>query len=328
MYQWNWWYADPPTERFPVESARSSFDQFEKNWSGFALSLNRELYVAKHELVKGSGQKGVNFYHSSYLAGGPVMCAGSMHIEAGKVLAIKIDSGHYKPGMSHVVSLLQTLQMHGAPVAGIQIYDYNEKTDDGAKAKAEDFLSANGDWTTLLARKQAELVSRKYVQTRMQRAEAFLHRFIEGYWGPEKLYLTFADFAREYAYAHPHDLWFTRKPDLRVLLSSSHELTYVYNWTRVYNRLAKDADKIPDEAPQKRVIKLLRYAALSNKWPFSVEYRYAGAGASASTEIEIGWGTEFNLDKLNAMHVRDGRPHLAIKGAPYPDSKYESPKSR
>ena len=87
-------------------------------FAGFALSMSRELYMAHH---RGGFAKG-NFFHSSYLAGDAVLCTGTIKIEAGVVKEIYNDSGHYQPTDTHLVSVIETLQMHGCDPAKITVY--------------------------------------------------------------------------------------------------------------------------------------------------------------------------------------------------------------
>lgn len=78
-------------------------------YAGFALSMDRELFMAHH---RGGFSKG-NFFHSSYLGGNAVLCSGTIHIEYGLVKGIANDSGHYQPSHDHLLNVVQTLKMHG-----------------------------------------------------------------------------------------------------------------------------------------------------------------------------------------------------------------------
>jgi hypothetical protein len=157
-YQFPWW--DPPSRKPKVVLAESSraynyavFDDatgYRKNWGGFAMSMGRDLYMAKHHCTKGFGKQG-NFYHSSYLGGDSVMLAGTMLIEGGILKAISTDSGHYQPDLRNVVNLLQMLKMHGVEVANIDVQNHTGLL----VAKGGPFLASNGNYARMLQREQA-----------------------------------------------------------------------------------------------------------------------------------------------------------------------------
>jgi hypothetical protein len=63
----------------------------------------------------------MHFYHSSYLAGDKVLCAGTILIRAGRILGIRNNSGHYKPTADHLVNVLEALKMHGVPLDIISV---------------------------------------------------------------------------------------------------------------------------------------------------------------------------------------------------------------
>lgn len=117
-------------------------------WGGFAMSMGRDLYMARHhcgEASAGPGSGG-NFYHSSYLGGDPVLCAGTILIEQGLIKAVCNDSGHYQPDEANFMSFLQTLMMHGVNVQGIEIYDYGRKH----RVSGRDFIQNRGNWARAL----------------------------------------------------------------------------------------------------------------------------------------------------------------------------------
>jgi hypothetical protein len=197
VYQWNWHETggDVPTKRVKACSNRAWFGAFSPGWGGFAMSMNREIYMAKHSCP------GVeNFYHSSYLDGSPVMCAGSMKIVDGIVYGIRVDSGHYQPAVSAVVNVLQALQMCGAPIAQIEIYDYDKNARNGGfVAHAPQFLAANGNWGVLIARQMAEYRRDRDDQHTVSHAQALVRRLYAGW--DKGLYGCLADFWRDYSYA-------------------------------------------------------------------------------------------------------------------------------
>lgn len=160
MFPW-WKKSSRPgeTKLVPADSKHAAnpgvFDDgtgYRTGWGGFAMSMGRDIYMAKHHCTRARGENG-NFYHSSYLGGDPVMCAGTMLIEDGVIKAISTDSGHYRPTQMHVVNLLQALQMRGVNIAAIDVQDHEGTV----VAKANAFIQANGNWAAMLARRQANI---------------------------------------------------------------------------------------------------------------------------------------------------------------------------
>jgi hypothetical protein len=160
-YQFPWWKTNAREGKTKFVLANSStasnpavFDPsntgYRNNWGGFAMSMGRDIYMAKHHCTKDAGENG-NFYHSSYLGGEPVMCAGTMLIENGVLKGVSTDSGHYRPTQQHVVNLLQALSMWGVNLSGLDVQDHY-----GAlQSKGDVFLSSRGSWASALARREA-----------------------------------------------------------------------------------------------------------------------------------------------------------------------------
>ena len=129
-YQRPWWKPDFKGTEKPVlaESSRSpgkyhpsagvNRAMFGLYFSGFAMSMDREIYMAPHRFGY-PGQQ--HFFHSSYLAGATVMCTGSLRVRAGHVFEISNDSGHYRPTLDHVLNVLECLRMHGCDLARITV---------------------------------------------------------------------------------------------------------------------------------------------------------------------------------------------------------------
>jgi len=53
-----------------------------------------------------------------------VQCSGTMLIESGVIKRIRINSGHYQPGVSNVRALVMALRMWGVPMGQIVFEDY------------------------------------------------------------------------------------------------------------------------------------------------------------------------------------------------------------
>jgi hypothetical protein len=128
-------------------------------YAGFALSMDRRMYMAHH---RGSFNQD-NFFHSSYLSGDAVLCTGTILIENGVVKAIANDSGHYQPTLEHLVNVIRTLQMHGANISKLEVYaaPYSWRDNTGTVQKqwgsfwATDVLTTRGSGGALYQRMQA-----------------------------------------------------------------------------------------------------------------------------------------------------------------------------
>lgn len=115
---------------------------------GFVLSMSNELYAG----LLGKMSLG---YHSQFMGGRPVMCAGTMVFDHGRVTYVKNDSGHYKPVDQSMVKVLHYLQMNGMPIRDITIG--REQVEKGlaqgsVEVKASVFMQNHGNWNSILAR--------------------------------------------------------------------------------------------------------------------------------------------------------------------------------
>ena len=72
---------------------------------GFAIWVMKE----SGRVFAGNHVKGL-VHHSSFLAGGDVMCGGEMKAHMGKIELLSAKSGHYQPSMSHLVWALRVLE--------------------------------------------------------------------------------------------------------------------------------------------------------------------------------------------------------------------------
>ena len=140
-------------------------------YSGFAMSMSQTIYVAKHHM-QGSAHSGNFHYHSSYLGGESVLCAGTIKIEQGVVKAIRTNSGHYQPLDEHMLNVVKLLQTVGAPIQNIDIESHNGQL----VSKASYFLASQGNWQALMKRKQANISAhQKKVQGTIDRIDRYLY---------------------------------------------------------------------------------------------------------------------------------------------------------
>jgi hypothetical protein len=162
-YQYPWWEENSPQMLVPVESSRSAadgpihqYDDPKSKFGFFTMSMSRDIYMTKHMLGSENSENGI--YHSSYLGGGPVMCAGSMLIAGGVIQKVKSDSGHYKPIDNNMLALLQCLRMLNVSIQNIMVVDYEGQVEEPAPT----FFQANADWKKLATERDRTLWEYKY----------------------------------------------------------------------------------------------------------------------------------------------------------------------
>jgi hypothetical protein len=117
---------------------------------GFALSMSNELYAAPMS----------NKYHSYFMAGRPVQCAGHIWFDPGYVTRVKNSSGHYKPLDLAMVKLLNYFRMNGLDLSRIEVIPVRFKlfgtqmlADESTKPTTGDiFMKHNGNWDSIKAR--------------------------------------------------------------------------------------------------------------------------------------------------------------------------------
>jgi len=112
------------------------YPETEADFAGFVMGMSREIYMNKHE-TRAAGSR-ASFYHSSYYAGKGVLCAGTIKIQNGRVVAISNGSGHYAPRTSELMTLINTLSMHGVPMRNVVVWVYPHRG-----VLVRDFLAAN-----------------------------------------------------------------------------------------------------------------------------------------------------------------------------------------
>jgi hypothetical protein len=161
VYQYKWWRNPPSMGLTLAESSRAytpltrSGIAGSENYGGFIMTVERELFMAKHELGEWEQYDGV--YHSSYTAGKRVIMAGTMLIKGGVIRAIRADSGHYQPTDMNMAALLQALGMFGVSLCRIQLFDYKNNP----LGTAVDFLKARVSWDKFVQQRKDEQEHRK-----------------------------------------------------------------------------------------------------------------------------------------------------------------------
>lgn len=126
-------------------------DASRRGESGYALSMSNELYIGP--LLGGSSEisrrtavyESAPVFHSTFMAGKPVQCAGMITVRKGLVTFISSASGHYMPHDVRLVQVLRMLQLGGMPLRQIDVANY-KNNDIG---QGDEFLRANGNWAAL-----------------------------------------------------------------------------------------------------------------------------------------------------------------------------------
>lgn len=89
--------------------------------AGFAMTLNRTLFVHGGHQVAGREGNFYSFYHSSYAGGEDVICTGCLSAIDGKLIYINNDSGHYKPTPQQILLVLDALRVQGVDMTDVRV---------------------------------------------------------------------------------------------------------------------------------------------------------------------------------------------------------------
>ncbi len=116
------------------------------NYGFFVLTMSRDLYMFKHRPMGRDGSLG--FFHSSYVAGDPIACSGTMLIEHGVVRRVRLNSGHYQPHLNNARTLIMALRMWAVPLKGVVFEDFKGYPF-GQHGSAEEVVAATNDWGAL-----------------------------------------------------------------------------------------------------------------------------------------------------------------------------------
>lgn len=126
-YQMPWWVNGTNTSlvgvKFELASTDSSRITKDRAWpaghGGYAMSMSREMYMGNHSCTSQARKSHANFFHSSYLAGDPVLSAGTIKITNGIIQEVTNLSGHYKPTALHLLNVLKCLKMNDVETSNI-----------------------------------------------------------------------------------------------------------------------------------------------------------------------------------------------------------------
>ncbi|MBI1356615.1 MAG: hypothetical protein GC160_19930 [Acidobacteria bacterium] len=114
---------------FPYQTAGGPDDH-----NIFAMDLMEFIYVA-------DGLAG-RVHHSSFMSGKPVLCAGEIRLEAGKIRYISNESGHYRPTTANLMNCVTVLvRKYNVDLSRIKLGDQEAKHEWDSAA---DFMARGG----------------------------------------------------------------------------------------------------------------------------------------------------------------------------------------
>lgn len=133
-YQQDWRHDSPAlilANSNDIRALENRTNPIHKGFSGYVADLSGNFYSSPH--MEGSANQGNGFFHSSYLGGVEVLCAGEIRIEQGFVRQINNDSGHYKPPLRNMVMAVEMLVLSGVNIAEMVVSGHGIKTSTGAE---------------------------------------------------------------------------------------------------------------------------------------------------------------------------------------------------
>lgn len=86
-----------------------------RGWAIYVIDFDQNFYSNSHVINQ--------FHHSSFLAGAPVLAAGELAVDAGRIVALTNKTGHYKAGARELASALGILEASGVVLATLKVSD-------------------------------------------------------------------------------------------------------------------------------------------------------------------------------------------------------------
>jgi hypothetical protein len=99
----------------------------------FVMDGGGKIFTDAHE------PDAMSLKHSSFLAGAPTACAGTIRIEQGQVVWMSGKSGHYKPTVMQMVNLLERLRTYAVDLKKVTVYRENNVMPPKARGQAPMF---------------------------------------------------------------------------------------------------------------------------------------------------------------------------------------------
>jgi hypothetical protein len=98
---------DASGQRF--DTATSSAIEGGRGRAIFVMDMQGNLYASNFQRMG-------EFHHSSFVAGGPVLAAGELVVDNGRLILVSDSSGHYQPAHEHMDQLMRVLEQKGVRV--------------------------------------------------------------------------------------------------------------------------------------------------------------------------------------------------------------------
>lgn len=115
-------------------STNSSTSHGKNGFAAFTLSVDGELSVFPHIDHDKTG-----IAHSSMNEGKPVVCAGEVKIENGKLLAITTYSGHYRPTLYNIYKALDYFEQRGVDISKTKLHSFENPAEMGISTKPSEY---------------------------------------------------------------------------------------------------------------------------------------------------------------------------------------------
>jgi hypothetical protein len=113
------WYYPSDTQRILQTYDSQQFREDVDLGAGiFVMDQKGRIYIGGREDEK-------TFKHSSFLAGGMVLAAGTMRFETGQLVRLTGRSGHYRPTVQQMVNVLERLSAYQVDLSKVTVYREN-----------------------------------------------------------------------------------------------------------------------------------------------------------------------------------------------------------
>jgi hypothetical protein len=130
VYQKKWWDSKNSTSWVKMNSeftqSTGSQHTISAKHSGYVLSVSGDFYSGPHK--SGTLRKEDGQFHSSYMGGKPVLCAGEIEIVNGKIKHLNTGSGHYGPAKGYLLNVINALAIAGVDPASFKVNYHGCKT--------------------------------------------------------------------------------------------------------------------------------------------------------------------------------------------------------
>ncbi|GAA3924124.1 hypothetical protein [Litoribacillus peritrichatus] len=130
VYQKQWWVSKESTTWVKMNSeftqSTGSKNTISNKHCGYALSVVGDFYSGPH--LSGTTYKETGQYHSSYMGGKPVLCAGEIEVVEGKIKHLNTGSGHYGPAKGYLLNVINALTLCGVDPTSYKVNYHGCKT--------------------------------------------------------------------------------------------------------------------------------------------------------------------------------------------------------